>query len=223
MVRSGEKQADITAEFDLSGQRRCTRLAGGAGGKRRGSWCCAGSSMPPAKPRPDQRSSASVTEVARAGCHAARAARAARTSGVVAQQHDATELLDRFADAGSELRAVQAAWRNARDAREALTHAKAPPMPSPASADALETDLQDLRLRPGQTPRKWAALTQEQSRLSHSKELLQTVESTRAAIADDDGVAETLASLAGALAGAERIDRRSARPATGRVRPAVQL
>ena len=33
--------------------------------------------------------------------------------------------------------------------------------------------------------------------------MLQTVRSTRAAIADDDGVAETLASLAGALAGAD--------------------
>ena len=34
------------------------------------------------------------------------------------------ELLDRYADAASELRAVQEAWRNARDAREALVPAK---------------------------------------------------------------------------------------------------
>jgi DNA repair protein RecN (Recombination protein N) len=53
---------------------------------------------------------------------------------------------------------------------------------------------------------EWDALSREQSRLSHSNELLEAVESTRATIADDDGVSESVAQLASSLSAAQRID-----------------
>ena len=205
MVRSGEKQADITAEFDLSGNAAARDwLAGQAETDAdhvvlRRIVDAAGKSRAQINGRP-----ASVAEVRELGAtllelHAQHEHQALLRNAMQ------RELLDRYADAASELRAVQEAWRNARDAREALVHAKSAADAIARERDALETDLRDLRLaRPNAD--EWVALTQEQSRLSHSKELLQTVESTRSAIADDDGVAETVAALTSALAGAERID-----------------
>jgi len=205
MVRSGEKQADITAEFDLSGNAAARDwLAGQAETDAdhvvlRRIVDAAGKSRAQINGRP-----ASVAEVRELGAtllelHAQHEHQALLRNAMQ------RELLDRYAHAASELRAVQEAWRNARDAREALVHAKSAADAIARERDALETDLRDLRLaRPNAD--EWVALTQEQSRLSHSKELLQTVESTRSAIADDDGVAETVAALTSALAGAERID-----------------
>lgn len=205
MVRSGEKQADITAEFDLSGNAAARDwLAGQAETDAdhvvlRRIVDAAGKSRAQINGRP-----ASVAEVRELGAtllelHAQHEHQALLRNAMQ------RELLDRYADAASELRAVQEAWRNARDAREELVHAKSAADAIARERDALETDLRDLRLaRPNAD--EWVALTQEQSRLSHSKELLQTVESTRSAIADDDGVAETVAALTSALAGAERID-----------------
>ena len=216
MVRSGEKQADITAEFDLSANaaaREWLAAQAESDGDHvvlRRIVDAAGKSRAQINGRP-----ASVTELRELGATLLEL-HAQHEHQALLRSTTQRELLDRFADAGSEFRAVQAAWRNARDAREALTHAKSAADAIARERAALETDLQDLRVaRPN--AEEWAALTQEQSRLSHSKELLQTVESTRAAIADDDGVAETLASLAGALAGAERID-----PTLGEARQLVE-
>ena len=179
-------------------------------------WCCAGSLTRLAKSRAKINGRpASV----RPSC-----AELGATLLELHAQHEHQALLRSTTQQGScwtallmpvAFRAVQAAWRNARDAREALTHAKAPPMPSPAERAALETDLQDLRTaRPN--AEEWAALTQEQSRLSHSKELLQTVESRALPLPTDDGVAETWRRWR-APSGAERID-----PTLGEARQLVE-
>lgn len=205
MVRSGEKQADITAEFDVSGNTAARGwLAAQAEADAdhvvlRRIVDAAGKSRAQINGRP-----ASLAEVRELGATLLEL-HAQHEHQALLRSTTQRELLDRFADAANELRAVQTAWRHARDAREALMHARSAAAAIAREREVLEADLQDLRsAKPN--AEEWVALTQEQSRLSHSKELLQTVESARAAIADDDGVSETLASLTTALAGAERID-----------------
>ncbi len=205
MVRVGEKQADITAEFDLTGNDAARGwLAAQAeddGGHvvLRRIVDATGKSRAQINGRP-----ASLTEVRELGATLIEL-HAQHEHQALLRGASQRELLDRYADAAGELRAVQAAWRGARDAHDALARARGAADAMARERQTLESDLQELRLaRPD--AQEWLTLTQEQSRLSHGKELLQTIESARAAIADDDGVGERLASLATALGGAERID-----------------
>jgi len=204
-VRVGEKQADITAEFEVS-----TNVAARA-------WLAtqaepdadnvvlrrvidaAGKSRAQINGRP-----ASVTEMRELGAtllelHAQHEHQALLRGAIQ------RELLDRYAAAEDDVRAVQAAFRGASLARDTLTHARTAAATITRERAALETDLVELRTaRPNAA--EWDALSVEQSRLSHSKELLEAVEATRTTIADDDGVSESVAQLASALVAAERID-----------------
>jgi len=204
-VRVGEKQADITAEFEVS-----TNVAARA-------WLAtqaepdadnvvlrrvidaAGKSRAQINGRP-----ASVTEMRELGAtllelHAQHEHQALLRGAIQ------RELLDRYAAAEDDVRAVQAAFRGASLARDTLTHARTAAATIARERAALETDLVELRTAKPNAA-EWDALSVEQSRLSHSKELLEAVEATRATIADDDGVSESVAQLASALVAAERID-----------------
>ena len=204
-VRAGQKQADITAEFDLSGNAAAQSwLATQAEPEAdavvlRRVIDAAGKSRAQINGRP-----ASVAELRELGAlllelHAQHEHQALLR--VVTQR----ELLDRYACAADEAATVQGAWRTLAGAREALTHARSAADVIARERATLEADLEELRAaRPNAA--EWTSLSQEQSRLSHSKELLQTVESSRAAIADDDGLSESVAQLVTALTGAERID-----------------
>ncbi len=204
-VRAGQKQADITAEFDVSTN---------AGAR---AWLCAqseadsdhvvlrrvidaaGKSRAQINGRP-----VSVTEMRELGATLLEL-HAQHEHQALLRGTTQRELLDRYAGAEAHVLAVQTAFRHASQAREALAHARSAADTIARERSALEADLIELRAAK-LNALEWAELTQEQSRLSHSKELLQTVESTRAAIADDDGVAESLTSLTSALTSAERID-----------------
>ncbi len=204
-VRVGQKQADITAEFDLSTNAEARAWLGGQSEADsdhvvlRRVIDAAGKSRAQINGRP-----VSVAEMRELGAtllelHAQHEHQALLRSATQ------RELLDRYAGAEADVLAVQTAFRHAQQSRDALAHARAAADAIARERSALEADLHELRAAK-LNAEEWTALTQEQSRLSHSKELLQTVESTRAAITDDDGVAESLASLTSALVSAERID-----------------
>ncbi len=204
-VRVGEKQADITAEFEVS-----TNVAARA-------WLAtqaepdadnvvlrrvidaAGKSRAQINGRP-----ASVTEMRELGATLLEL-HAQHEHQALLRGATQRELLDRYAAAEDDARAVQAAFRGASTARDTLTHARTAAATIARERTALETDLVELRsAKPNAA--EWDALSVEQSRLSHSKELLEAVEATRATIADDDGVSESVAQLASGLVAAERID-----------------
>ena len=204
-VRAGQKQADITAEFDLStnAEARAWLFAQAEADYDhvvlRRVIDAAGKSRAQINGRP-----VSVTEMRELGATLlelhAQHEHQALLRGATQRQ-----LLDRYAGAEADVAAVSAAFRHASQSREAVAHARTVADTIARERSALEADLHELRSAKLNAD-EWVAVTQEQSRLSHSKELLQTVESARSAIADDDGVAESLASLTSALAGAERID-----------------
>ena len=204
-VRVGEKQADITAEFEVTDNAAARLwLASQAEADAdtvvmRRVIDAAGKSRAQINGRP-----ASVAEMRELG---------AKLLELHAQhEHQALlrgatqrELLDRYAGAEDDARAVQAAFRGATQARDTLTHARSAALVIARERAALETDLLELRAAKPNAA-EWDALSQEQSRLSHSNELLEAVESTRATIADDDGVSESVAQLASGLVAAERMD-----------------
>lgn len=204
-VRVGQKQADITAEFHLSGNPVAQAwLAKQAEPETdvvvlRRVIDAAGKSRAQINGRP-----ASVAELRELGASLLEL-HAQHEHQALLRATTQRELLDRYAGATDEAAAVQAAWRALTAAREALSHARSAADVIARERATLEADLEDLRAsRPNAV--EWTALSQEQSRLSHSKELLQTVESSRAAIADDDGISESVTQLVTALANAERID-----------------
>ena len=204
-VRVGQKQADITAEFDVSNNADARAwLTGQAENDSdtvvlRRVIDAAGRSRAQINGRP-----VSVSEMRELGATLLEL-HAQHEHQALLRGATQRELLDRYAGAEDEALAVQTAFRRASQSRETMAHARAAADTIARERNALEADLQELRAAK-LDPEEWAALTQEQSRLSHSKELLETVESTRAAIADDDGVSESIAALTGALRSAERID-----------------
>jgi DNA repair protein RecN (Recombination protein N) len=217
VVRAGQKQADITAEFDVGGNTAARAwLATQAEPDSdnvvlRRVIDAAGKSRAQINGRP-----ASVAEMRELGATLlelhAQHEHQALLRGVTQRQ-----LLDRFAGTETEADAVHTAYRRAAQARDALAHARVAAEAIARERAALESDLQDLRAAKPDAS-EWSALTQEQSRLSHSKELLQTAESTREAIVDDGGVGESVAQLASALAASERID-----PALAEARQLLEL
>ena len=204
-VRVGQRQADITAEFDVSNNADARAwLTGQAENDSdtvvlRRVIDAAGKSRAQINGRP-----VSVSEMRELGATLLEL-HAQHEHQALLRGATQRELLDRYAGAEDEALAVQTAFRRASQSRETLAHGRAAADTIARERNALEADLQELRAAK-LDPEEWAALTQEQSRLSHSKELLETVESTRAAIADDDGVSESIAALTGALGSAERID-----------------
>jgi DNA repair protein RecN (Recombination protein N) len=210
-VRAGEKQADITAEFDLT-HNAAARLWLSAQAENdadsvvlRRVIDVAGKSRAQINGRP-----ASLTEMRELGATLLEL-HAQHEHQALLRGATQRELLDRYAGAESDARAVQIAHRTAALAREALAHARTAVVAIARERAALELDLLELRAaKPSAT--EWDALSVEQSRLSHSKELLEAVDSTRAAIADDDGVSESVSQLASSLMAAERIDPMLAEP-----------
>ncbi len=204
-VRVGEKQADITAEFEVTGNAAARAwLATQAEPDSdnvvlRRVIDAAGKSRAQINGRP-----ASVTEMRELGAtllelHAQHEHQALLRSATQ------RELLDRYASAEDNARAVQVANRCASQARDTLTHARTAAAAIARERAALETDLVELRAaKPNAT--EWDALSLDQSRLSHGNELLEAVEAARATISDDDGVSESVAQLASSLATAERMD-----------------
>ena len=204
-VRVGEKQADITAEFELTGNVAARAwLATQAEPDTdhvvlRRVIDAAGKSRAQINGRP-----ASVAEMRELGTTLLEL-HAQHEHQALLRGATQRELLDRYASAEEDARTVHAAFRSAAQARDTLAHARTAATAIARERAALETDLVELRTaKPNAT--EWDALSQEQSRLSHSNELLEAVETTRAAIADDDGVSESVAQLASRLAAAERID-----------------
>lgn len=204
-VRVGEKQADITAEFEVSDNAAARAWLATQAEQEvdnvvvRRVIDAAGKSRAQINGRP-----ASVTELRELGAtllelHAQHEHQALLRSATQ------RELLDRYAGAVDDARAVQAGFRSATQAHHTLTHARTAAAAIARERAALETDLLELRAaKPNAV--EWDALSQEQSRLSHSNELLEAAETARATIADDDGVSESVAQLASGLVTAERVD-----------------
>ncbi len=204
-VRVGEKQADITAEFDL--QNNAAARAWLASQDEpdaenvvlRRVIDAAGKSRALINGRP-----ASVAELRDIGgllleLHAQHEHQA------LMRANTQRELLDRFANAQNEAAAVREAHKRSLLAQRALTEAKNASEVIARERAVLETEVSELReAKP--SAEEWSALSIEQSRLSHAKELLQTAEAARTAIADDDGLAEQLAQLTGTLVQSERLD-----------------
>lgn len=204
-VRTGQKQADITAEFDLTDNvaahdwlvaqaesdtdavvlRRVVDVSGKSRAQINGR---------PASVAELRELAALLLELHAQHEHQA-----------LLRASTQRELLDRYADATAEAAAVQRGWRALAASREALAHARTAADAIARERSGLEADLEELR-KAKPNAEEWAELTQEQSRLSHSKELLQTVESSREAIADEGGLSELVAQLATSLTHAERID-----------------
>ena len=204
-VRVGEKQADITAEFEVSDNAAARAwLASQAEPDAdhvvlRRVIDAAGKSRAQINGRP-----ASVTEMRELGATLLEL-HAQHEHQALLRGATQRELLDRYASADDDARAVQAAFRSNTQARATLTHARGAAAVIARERAALEIDLAELRTAKPNAA-EWDALSQEQSRLSHSNELLEAVESTRATIADDDGVSESVAQLASSLVAAERMD-----------------
>ena len=204
-VRVGEKQADITAEFEVTGNAAARAwLATQAEPDAdnvvlRRVIDVAGKSRAQINGRP-----ASVTEMRELGTHLLEL-HAQHEHQALLRSATQRELLDRYAGAEDDACAVQATFRRATQARDTLAHARTAAATIARERAALDTDLADLRVAKPNAA-EWDALSQEQSRLSHSNELLEAVETTRATIADDDGVSESVAQLASGLVAAERID-----------------
>ena len=204
-VRVGEKQADITAEFEVTGNAAARAwLATQAESDAdhvvlRRVIDAAGKSRAQINGRP-----ASMSEMRELGTTLLEL-HAQHEHQALLRGATQRELLDRFAAAEDDARAVQAAFRRAAQARDTLTHARSAAAVMARERAALETDLVELRAAKPNAA-EWDALSLEQSRLSHSNELLAAVETTRAAIADDEGVGESVAQLASSLAAAERMD-----------------
>ena len=215
-VRVGEKQADITAEFEVTGNAAARawlatqaepdadhvvlrRVIDGAGKSRA-----------QINGRP-----ASVTEMRELGTTLLEL-HAQHEHQALLRGATQRELLDRYAGAEDDARAVQAAFRSTALARDTLVHARTKAAAIARERAALETDLLELRTAKPNAA-EWDALSQEQSRLSHSNELLEAVETTRATIADDDGVSESVTQLATSLTAAERID-----PVLGEARQLIE-
>ena len=204
-VRVGEKQADITAEFEVSDNAAARAWLATQAEQEvdnvvvRRVIDAAGKSRAQINGRP-----ASVTELRELGAtllelHAQHEHQALLRSATQ------RELLDRYAGAVDDARAVQAGFRSATQAHHTLTHARTAAAAIARERAALETDLLELRAAKPNAA-EWDALSQEQSRLSHSNELLEAAETARATIADDDGVSESVAQLASGLVTAERVD-----------------
>ncbi len=204
-VRVGAKQADITAEFEVGANAAAKAwLAAQAEPDAdhvvlRRVIDAAGKSRAQINGRP-----ASVAEMRELGATLLEL-HAQHEHQALLRGTTQRGLLDRFAGAEDAIAEVQTAHRNAALAQAALAHAQSAAETIAKERAVLETDLQELRAAKPNAE-EWSALTQEQTRLSHSKELLQTVESSRAAIADDDGIAESIAQLMSAVTAAERID-----------------
>ena len=204
-VRVGEKQADITAEFEVTGNHAARAwLATQAEADAdhvvlRRVIDAAGKSRAQINGRP-----ASVTEMRELGATLLEL-HAQHEHQALLRAATQRELLDRFAGAEDDARAVHAAYRSATQARDTLSHARTAAAAIARERAVLETDLVELRTAKPNAA-EWDGLSQEQSRLSHSNELLEAVETTRASITDDDGVSESVAQLASSLATAERID-----------------
>ncbi len=204
-VRVGEKQADITAEFEVAGNAAARAWLAKQAEPDSDSVVlrrvidAAGKSRAQINGRP-----ASVTEMRELGATLLEL-HAQHEHQALLRGATQRELLDSYAGAEDDARAVQTAFRSAAQARDTLTHARTAAATIARERAALETDLVELRATKPNAA-EWDALSQEQSRLSHSNELLEAVETTRATIADDEGVSESVAQLASSLATAERMD-----------------
>ena len=204
-VRAGEKQADITAEFDLASNAAARAWLSTQDEPDADNVVlrrvidAAGKSRAQINGRP-----ASVAEMRELGATLLEL-HAQHEHQALLRAATQRELLDRYASAEDDARAVHTAFRSATVAHETLAHARTAADVIARERAALEADLLELRAAKPDAS-EWDALSLEQSRLSHSKELLEAVESTRSAIADDDGVSESVAQLASSIVVAERID-----------------
>lgn len=204
-VRVGEKQADITAEFDLANNNAAREWLAAQDEPDAESVVlrrvidAAGKSRALINGRP-----ASVAELRDLGALLLEL-HAQHEHQALMRANTQRELLDRFANAQIEAAAVREAHKRSLIAQRALTEAKNASEVIARERAVLDAEVAELReAKP--SAEEWNALSLEQSRLSHAKELLQTAEAARAAIADDEGLAEQLAQLTGTLVQSERLD-----------------
>jgi DNA repair protein RecN (Recombination protein N) len=204
-VRVGQKQADITAEFEIEGNVAAIawlvaqdepeadavvlRRVIDASGKSR--------ALINGRP-------ASVGELRELGALLLEL-HAQHEHQALLRTATQRELLDEFAKAANDVSAVRAAHRTKTELEALLARARADADTIARERAALEIDLKELRAAKPSAA-EWSELHQEQSRLAHAKELLQTVESARAMIADDEGLSESLAHCVTTVAQAARID-----------------
>jgi DNA repair protein RecN (Recombination protein N) len=204
-VRTGEKQADITAEFEIDGNAAAREWLAAQDEPEADAVVlrrvidAAGKSRALINGRP-----ASVTELRELGALLLEL-HAQHEHQALLRATTQRELLDDFAGASRDGATVRAAHKAAVDAKALLVRARADSDAIARERAALELDLNELRsAKPSAA--EWHLLNQEQSRLAHAKELLQTVESARASIADDDGLSESLAHCVASVTTAARID-----------------
>ncbi len=204
-VRIGQKQADITAEFDLSNNApaRVWLVSQDEPAAEnvvlRRVIDAAGKSRALINGRP-----ASVAELRELGALLLEL-HAQHEHQALMRGSTQRELLDRFAGAQGEAASVRDAHAKSVAAHHLLNEARNASEVIARERAVLEAEVAELRdAKPN--AEEWAALSQEQSRLSHAKELLQTAEAARATITDDEGLAEQLAQLTTSLINAERVD-----------------
>ena len=204
-VRVGQKQADITAEFEIDRNALARRWLAAQDEPEADSVVLrrvvdsGGKSRALINGRP-----ASVAELRDLGALLLEL-HAQHEHQALLRASTQRELLDEYAGAANECVAVRGEFRKKVDVASALARARADADAIARERAVLELDLIELRsTKPNRA--EWDALNQEQSRLSHAKELLHTVESTRASITDDEGLSESLAQCVSGIAGAARID-----------------
>lgn len=116
-------------------------------------------------------------------------------------------LVDRAANAlplVDQVREAHAAWR---EARQRLDRALAEHEAIERERRAIESDLESLRtLAPG--AEEWSSLTAEQARLSHARELAESAANAHAALGGDEALIEQLDGLGARLRQVARFDER---------------
>lgn len=119
-------------------------------------------------------------------------------------------ILDAFGEAEREVAAVQAAWREAEAARQAIASLAARRDEAQRRADWLQhvaKEIADAQLREGEEER----LDEEARRLTHAEELQQLIGELTATLEPDSATLQALGHLQKPLAALQRIDPSTAR------------
>jgi len=101
------------------------------------------------------------------------------------------ELLDRHAELGQETKAVQTLWRSWRKLREQLETARSQAALLAQKRDDLQWRRDEISAL-GLGPDEWAALSEEQKRLAHGAELLQTAQAVLSRVDEDEDALITI-------------------------------
>ncbi|MCX8098822.1 MAG: DNA repair protein RecN [Casimicrobiaceae bacterium] len=210
MVRPGERQADIRAEFVLESDDPAWAAFEARGLVARGDSIvlrriveAGGRSRAQLNGQPIAVSELRELSELLLELHAQHEHQA------LVQPRTQRELLDRAGSLGAlamRVREAHAAWR---EAVEALEAARREGEAIERARERLQTELDALRaLAPRAS--EWEALNLEQRRLAHAREILSAMNEVERALAEEEGLIDRLAALANRMGAVERFDARLA-------------